>query len=697
MSNKFAVDAVFRAIDRVTAPVTRMQNRINRMTRATSAHLDSLNRKMDKISVGIKSGITKATVATTGMGFAMADVISTGADFEQTLVNAAAKFPGEIRKGTEEFNLLSQAAQRVGATTEFSASESASALNYLAMAGFDAKSAVSALPGVVNLATAAQIDLASATDIASDSLGAFGLMSKDPLELGKNLSRVNDVLAKTTTTSNTNMEQLFETIKQAGPVATSAGASLETFAAIAGQLANAGIKGSQAGTTMKNMFLSLSAPSTTGAKALEKLGVTTVDSAGNMLDITNIIGQLQNSLDGLGSAERADVLNKIFGKIPIAGVNVLLKTGAKGIKDYTTQLENATGASTKMSDTMRDTLQGRFKSLMSVIESVKISIFSLNSGPLNDVVDRMTNWVRVNKDLIASKIGGFLKFLIDNLGTIVTWVKRIAIGLAVFWTLATALKTIATVMTIVNAVMAMNPIGLIVIAIGALIGAIAAVIYWWDELSSGFMSVASTVSNYLIGGLDRIPNSLKAIGFGIGLLFGPIGWLISAAIAIMSNWGGLRDFFGGLISGVIFYFNKIFNPFERFKQFAQILKLAWEPLKGFFSGFWDSIVIGFQKALDFFNYIDEQISSIAKSIIDKIPGGSWIAEKLGFGGSDDSEKQESKNKISAQVVSPQERIARNIEEKRQSAELTIRDETGRAELSSSLNPTNIIMQRTGAF
>lgn len=669
MSNKFAVDAVFRAIDRVTAPVTKMQNRINRMTRATSAHLDSLNRKMDKISGGIKSGITKATVATTGMGFAMADVISTGADFEQTLVNAAAKFPGEIRKGTEEFNLLSQAAQRVGATTEFSASESASALNYLAMAGFDAKSAVSALPGVVNLATAAQIDLASATDIASDSLGAFGLMSKDPLELGKNLSRVNDVLAKTTTTSNTNMEQLFETIKQAGPVATSAGASLETFAAIAGQLANAGIKGSQAGTTMKNMFLSLSAPSTTGAKALEKLGVTTVDSAGNMLDITNIIGQLQNSLDGLGSAERADVLNKIFGKIPIAGVNVLLKTGAKGIKDYTTQLENATGASTKMSDTMRDTLQGRFKSLMSVIESVKISIFSLNSGPLNDVVDRMTNWVRVNKDLIASKIGGFLKFLIDNLGTIVTWVKRIAIGLAVFWTLATALKTIATVMTIVNAVMAMNPIGLIVIAIGALIGAIAAVIYWWDDLVDSLKYVAKIISEYVIEALNGIPAPIKAVIAGIAMLTGPIGWLIGAAIAIMDNWGGLRNFFGGLISGIV-----------------AILTGDIGTLKEIFSDF-----------MGWISSLYDEITSIANSIIDSIPGGKWIAEKLGFGGSDDSEKQENKNKISAQVVSPQERIARNIEEKRQSAELTIRDETGRAELSSSLNPTNIIMQRTGAF
>jgi Phage-related minor tail protein. len=371
MSGRFSVEAVFKAVDRMTAPVTRMQNRVGRLTRSMGRGFDKLNRSVGNFTSSVKRSALAVTAAMVMSSAAMANVIGTGAQFEQTLVNAAAKFPGEIRKGTAAFQQLETAARRTGSTTEFSASQSAEALNFLAMAGFNAEASVAALPGVVDLATAAQVDLATATDVASDSLGAFGLMTKDATKLGANLARVNDVIARTTTSANTTVETLFETIKDGAPVATTAGATIETFAALAGELANAGIKGSKAGTTLKNMFLSLSAPGTGAAKILARLGVQTKDADGNMRDIVDILEDLNGSLDGLGTADRSGVLEGIFGKIPIAGVNVLLASGSDRLREYRKELEGASGASATMASVMRDTLQGRLNSLKSVVEGVK--------------------------------------------------------------------------------------------------------------------------------------------------------------------------------------------------------------------------------------------------------------------------------------------------------------------------------------
>ena len=596
MAGRFSVEAVFKAVDRVTAPVSRMQNRVGRLTRSMGRGFDRLNRRVGRFAEGAKKSalaITAALALTTG---AMADVVSTGADFEQTIVSAAVKFPGEIRRGTEAFEQLEQAAKRTGATTEFSASQSAEALNFLAMAGFDAESSISALPGVIDLATSAQVDLATATDVASDSLGAFGLMTKDATKLGINLARVNDVIAKTTTSANTTVESLFETIKEGGPVATTAGASLETFSALAGELANAGIKGSQAGTTLKNMFLKLAAPTGQSAKLLKRLGIQTQDANGDMRDIVSILGDLNGALDGLGTAERSGILEGIFGKIPIAGVNVLLASGSDRLREYRKELEDASGASSTMASVMRDTLQGRLNSLKSAVEGVKISIFGMNRGPLAEAIDGMTEWVRTNEQLIASNIGGFLANIINNFEQIATWVKRAGIGLAAFIAFNMALKAIILTMTVLNLVMAANPIVLAALAIAA-----------------------------------------------------------AAALIIA----------------------------------------AWEPIKGFFADLWGGIVNIFDTALD-----------KIMGVVDKIKGavGAVAGFTTGLGESIGGAAFEAVQDVKGffggpQVVSPQERVARSIDEQRttQTAEVTIRDESGRAEVTGGTLGKGLTLQNSGSF
>lgn len=541
MATKFSIEAIFKAVDKMSAPVSRMQNRVNRMTRSMQNSLRGLNKTADNISGGFKKIAAAGTVAMAATGAAMIDVISTGADFEQSLVSAAAKFPGEITKGSEAFKGLEAAAREVGKTTEFTASQSAQALNFLAMAGFNSKGAIAALPGVVDLATASGMDLAEATDIASDTLGAFNLMSADSAVLGKNLARVNDVLAKTANTSNTTIGLLFEAIKEGGPVAVTAGASLEQFAAFAGTMANAGIKGSKAGTTLKNVFLGLSAPTTAAAKVLKRLGVETKDRAGNMRDATTILGELNKAMVGFGSAQKSAYLEAIFGKIPIAGVNVLLKAGEKNLNKYNAALVDSTDYNKKLAGVMRDTVSGRLKGLGSAIEAVKISIFSMTSGPLADLIDRMTEWVRVNEELISTKIGEYILWVANNFGTLIEWGKKIGIIIGIVYSLILALKIFIGVMTAVNLVMSANPVSLIIIGLAALIGIIVLVVKNWDYLKQKF---------------EEMPDAVKAAIF---LMTGPIGWLAGAAYTIMQNWDGIKDFFIRLFDFIGNLFSTAFN------------------------------------------------------------------------------------------------------------------------------------------
>jgi TP901 family phage tail tape measure protein len=663
MAGRFSVEAVFKAVDKMTAPISRMQNRVGRFTRAMGSQFDRLNRNVDKFAAGVRRGALAVTAGLALSTGAMANVISTGADFEQTLVSAAAKFPGEIRRGTAAFEQLELAARQTGATTEFTASQAASALNFLAMAGFDAEASVAALPGVVDLATAAQVDLATATDIASDTLGAFGLMSKDATQLGTNLARVNDVIAKTTTSSNTTVERLFDTIREGAPVATSAGASLETFAALAGELANSGIKGGQAGTVLKNMFVRLQAPTGAAARVLNRLGIQTKDASGNMLDIVDILGQFNNATKNMGSTQKAAALQAVFGMEAIAGVNILLESGTDRLNEYRTELEGASGASSTMASVMRDTLQGRLNSLNSAVEGVKISIFSMTEGPLSDAIEKTTEWVRANEQLIATNVGEFLAGIINNFENIVKWAKRIGIGLAVFFTLATILKTLVLIMTAVNLVMAANPITWIVLGIVALIAAIAAAIIYWDEIKAAMVSFAQAVTEKVVGAFnwlwEMFTNLPGVVQIAIGALLGPIGALAAAARLIYENW---------------------------------------EPITGFFGDLWGGVVNIFNGALDKITGIVDLVKGKAAAIVDTISSiGSGVASFFGFGG--DDEEETNQGATGPQIVSPQDRVARSIEEQRttSTAEVTIRDETGRAEVTGGQLGPGLALANSGAF
>lgn len=630
MAGRFSVEAVFKAVDRVTAPVTRMQNRIGKMTRSMNRGFQRVGRTVKTFEKGIKRAALATAAALAISSGAMADVISTGAEFEQTLVSAAAKFPNEIRKGTEAFKELEDAARRTGSTTEFTASQSAQALNFLAMAGFNAKSSIAALPGIVDLATVAQIDLAQASDIATDSLGAFNLLSDDAAKNQKNLARISDVFTKATTSANLSVEQMFEAIKNGAPVGVAAGQSLETVATFAAIMANAGIKGTRASTGLKNIFLALSAPASGAAKVMRKLGIQTAGADGKIRDAVDVFQDFSKATKKLPQQSQLQIFNEIFGKIPIAAA-INLTNAADKMEGFRSELIKSTSITKTMADVMRDTLEGRLKSLTSAVEGVKISIFKLTSGPLSDAIDKTTEWVRANEKLIATNVGKFLADIINNFEEIVKIGRQVAGVTVAYIALTAALKIASAATLIFNAVNA-----LLSLTIGLVKGFIVAYVF-------------------IVGGIPKVLAAARiaVLAFNLALAANPVGLIV----------GGIALFVAALVG------------------MAALIFVAWDPVKDFFIDLWERI-----------KNITSGIGSFARKFgtIFGFVDSDTDAEKSG----EDTEQSPFFN-----VISPQERIKRIFDEviSTNRSEVTIRDDTGRAEVTQGPLGRGLTLESAGAF
>jgi TP901 family phage tail tape measure protein len=504
MATRFTIESVFRAIDKVTVPVSRIQNRVLKFTHAARRGFRRLNRAIGKVTSNIKHMAMTSGFAFVGIGFALRSLIATGADFGRAISLAAAKFPGQIKRGTKEFFALKTAARDVGATTEFTATQAAHGLNFMAKAGFNAKFSIAALRDMVDFATASELELGEASDFATDALGAFGLNVGGPKKKLENLKRVMDVMVLTSVRTNTSVAQLFETIKDGAPVAIKAGQSLETVAAVAGVLAGAGIKGGRAGTAIKNISLAIAGVGNHAAKTFDALKIKLSDK-GKLRDIADVFNDLSVSLSGMDEDKILPVMKAIFGKISLASAMNLLGRGSEGIKRLRKEFLKGKDASKNMADFIRDDVRGSIDGLFSSIESVKISINELNEGPLKDAIDKMTDWIRTNEELIATNMGGFLLSILNNLPEIVTWMKRIGIGLVVFFTLASILKTIGIILAIIAL-----PFGGVVLAVLALVAAFTALVIWIDDINDAFNNMPMAIQ-LILSKLGLLIKSIKLV------------------------------------------------------------------------------------------------------------------------------------------------------------------------------------------
>jgi TP901 family phage tail tape measure protein len=446
MAGKFSIETIFKAVDRLSGPVRKMRAGMSAFGATASTALKGANRAVDAGLKGVSKfsdAIGIAGVASVaGLGFALKKTIEEGAQFERTMVFAAAQFPGMIRQGTQEFETLKRAALAVGEATEFSAQEAAEGLTLLATAGLSAEQAIAALPKVVNFAMASKVDFARASDIANDAMGAFSLTSQDAATNAANMSRVMDVLTRTAADSTTGVEELFEAVRMGGPIAKTAGASLEEFTAMTGILASVGIKGAEAGTAIRNAFLELGSPSTAAAKGMAKLGVKVAKTKDGAIDMTATIGRFAKATAKMTKAQKIQALGNVLGARTVGPFIALMDAGVDGIKEFQKNLENATGTTEGMAKVLQEDTLGAFRQFDSLISGVRLDVFDAIRPVLLDIVKATGDWVTANKDLIKTKATEWVVEIRDNLPKIWEWAVRIGKAFAGFAVFAATVKTI---------------------------------------------------------------------------------------------------------------------------------------------------------------------------------------------------------------------------------------------------------------
>jgi TP901 family phage tail tape measure protein len=425
----------------------------------------------------IKSGAMVGAVAIAGLGVVIKDLIMTSADFGRAISQASVKFPEDIERGTQAFKDLEESAKKVGRTTEFTATQGALGLNFLAKAGYSAGFSMSALPDIVDFATASELEFATASDIASDAMGAFNLNAKDETQRLKNLNRVMDVMSLASIRSNTSVEELFETMKKGAPVAEASGASIETYSAIMATLAGAGIKGSIAGTSAKRLFLSLAGIGSKASAVMKDLKIETADlKTGKLKDQFDVLDEIFTKLDKMNNQKaRLGYIERLFGKIPLASANVLLRDSTANLRKLRKEFETGEGSTKRMARAIRSDLKGSIDSLLSAIEAVKLK--GTDQGMLKGVIDSMVLWTRTNEDMLASGITDAMDSLVT--ATKFLWEHRTEIKnvAKAYVALSIALKAVALGMVSIDSAMKLKAWALVggapafMVAMGAVWGA----------------------------------------------------------------------------------------------------------------------------------------------------------------------------------------------------------------------------------
>lgn len=285
-----------------------------------------------------------------------------------------------------EMEQLRAKAKEMGAQTKFSATESAEAFNYMAMAGWKTADMLDGIEGIMNLAAASGEDLATTSDIVTDALTAFGLSAKDSTHFA-------DVLAAASSNANTNVSMMGETFKYVAPVAGALGFSVEDVSTAIGLMANSGIKGSQAGTALRNLFTKMAKPTKESAAAMEKLGVSLTDSKGNMKDFNTIMGELREGFAGLTQAEKAQTASALAGQFGMSGLLAIVNSSEKDFNKLQDAIYNADGASKEMADTMMDNLPGAITLAKSALEGLGIRIGEVITPAITKIVQVFTKFI----------------------------------------------------------------------------------------------------------------------------------------------------------------------------------------------------------------------------------------------------------------------------------------------------------------
>lgn len=373
--------------------------------------LKNAQKGLDDFSGKVSNGFSKIPKVMAAVGAAatgvFASAVKVGSDFEAQMSRVQA-----ISGATgEEFEKLRQQAIDLGADTAFSASEAAQGMENLAAAGFTTQEIMNAMPGLLNLAAASGEDLATSSDIAASALRGFGLNASEA-------GHVADVLAENANRTNSSVRETGEALKYIAPMARASGISLEETAAAIGIMANAGIQGSQAGTTLRGALARLSKPTDVMATAMEQLGVSFYDSNGKMKSLADQVDMLKGAMNGMTDEQKNYYLATLYGQEALSGMMVLINEGGDSLRGLATDYQNCAGSAENAAKIMQDNFQGAIEQLKGSIESFGIQVFTKVSTPLSNMAKAATD--AVNQMTSAFQSGGVLGAVNSLMTSIVT-------------------------------------------------------------------------------------------------------------------------------------------------------------------------------------------------------------------------------------------------------------------------------------
>lgn len=485
------------------------------------------------------------------VGGALGFAVSKAADFDTAMRKA-----GAIAGATsEEFEAMRQAALDLGASTSLSATEVSNAMTELAAMGFDANQTIAAMPGIISAAEASGEDLALVSETVASALNSFGLGASEA-------SRVADILAQSANTSAAGVRDMQYSFKYAAPVFASLGLSMEELAAATGLMADAGIKGEQAGTTLRTSLLRLVDPPSDAAKEMERLGFSVTDAQGNMKGISEIAGEMGQRLEGMTQAQKAAAISTIFSTEATSGWLTLINQGPVAIDEMTASLENSEGASAAAAAQMKAGIGGALNELNGAFETLAITI----GDTLVPYVQQAAVWLAEMANKLTNMDPKLRQFLV--------------VGTAVSAVIAGIVAIMGIFLTIIgNAITGISTIGKL---FGKFTG-------WVGNLLKGLKPAA--------GQIGLLTRATGLLGRAFLVARGPIGWAALAIISLIQVVQKLWKEHEGFRNEVTEIWNTIT---KKVKQAATAIQKAiapmiekiqktFDPFAKAFMGVWSSI------------------------------------------------------------------------------------------------------------
>ena len=520
MSKSFDLSAIFKVVDRASLPIKSIGRSIAKLSEPiakVSKKLSAMGKKMREVGKGMTMKLT-APIAAFG-----ALAIRSATNFQ----DAMNKVGAITRASAEDMEKLKVAARDAGKTTQFSATQSADAMSFLAMAGLDVNQTIEALPGTLQLAAAGGMDLATAADIATNVMTSMGLKVKD-------LTHVNDVLAVAQSRANTNITELAEAMKPIAGTASTLGMSLEETTATLAKMADVGNKGGIAGTLLRNALMALALPTEKTKRVFSELNMNLEDFTtkdGKVKDFSLMVDQLSES------GATAGQIMEAFGKRGGRAILDLQKSGGANLRKLTAELKASDGAAKEMAETMMKGLPGAFKRLGSVWEAVQLSI--MDSG-VGDFIEKVIN-----------KLITFLEEVAESSPNLLLIISIIAGIVAALGPLLISVGFMVTAMGALTAV-SLPVIG-IVLAVIAVVGLLAAAAYQieknWSNLMFWFGIYWDKIKDMFFNAIEFI----KELFFN----YHPLG-------IIIANWGAIIDWFVGMWAGIKNIFWDSINSIDQF-------------------------------------------------------------------------------------------------------------------------------------